>query len=240
MSIAEVLILGLIYLINHQGQLPSKIRVDTMFNIGRKSGSEVKFDLKSVDRGHHQVHYRGVKAQRSPFDYVIYQMIISEIEPDLIIEIGTNFGGNAYCMADLLNNIGKGEVHSIDITDNCPEVVKNHPRIKLFHGGYQNYDLDICQNYDKILVIEDGSHMYEDTFAALNKFHSVVTQNSYFIVEDGIVDQLGSSKMFHGGPCRAINEFLPFHPEYTIDRKWCDFFGKNATNNVNGYLRKQG
>ena len=44
--------------------------------------------------------------------------------------------------------------------------------------------------------------------------------------------------MFKGGPCKAIREFLPKHPEFIVERKWCDFFGKNATNNVNGFLKK--
>lgn len=199
---------------------------------------QVSFNYKTIDKGHHQVHYRSVPAQRSPFDYVIYQMIISEVQPDLIIEIGTNFGGGALYMADLLNNIGKGIVHSIDITDKCPAIVKQHPRIRLFHEGFEQYDTELAKRFEKVLVIEDASHMYEDTLAAINKFCGLVSVGSYLIVEDGIVDKLGASAVFHGGPCKAIREFLPVHTEFTVDRKYCDFFGKNATNNVNGYLKR--
>ncbi|MGC4038021.1 MAG: CmcI family methyltransferase [Chitinophagaceae bacterium] len=202
------------------------------------SDEKIDFNYKTVDKGHHQVTYRGVKAQRSPFDYVIYQMIISEVQPDLIIEIGTNFGGGALYMADLLNNLGKGEVHSIDISDRCPEIVKTHPRIKLYHEGWDKYDLAITQKFEKILVIEDSSHTYENTLAAINLFCNVVSPGSFLIVEDGIVDRLGASKQFHGGPCKAIREFLRDHKDFTVDRFYCDLFGKNATNNVNGYLRK--
>jgi cephalosporin hydroxylase len=198
----------------------------------------IKFNYKTIDKGHHKVHYRGVLAQRSPFDYVIYQMIISEVEPDLIIEIGTNFGGGALYMADILNNIGHGEVHSIDIIEKCPEVVKRHPRIRLFHEGFEKYDLELTKPFKKIMVIEDASHIYEDTFSAMKRFRGVVTKNSYLIVEDGIVDKLGGSSLFNGGPCKAIREFLPQNPDFIVDRKWCDFFGKNATNNVNGFLKR--
>ena len=104
--------------------------------------------------------------------------------------------------------------------------------------GFENYDIEIVKSYGKILVIEDASHMYEDTLSAMNKFCDVVTENSYLIVEDGIVDKLGVSKDFNGGPCKAIRIFLPQHPEFIVDRKWCDFFGKIATNIVNGYLKK--
>ena len=190
---------------------------------------KVDFDYKTIDKGHHKVQYRGVQAQRSPFDYVIYQMIISEVQPDLIIEIGTNFGGGALYMADILNNLGNGKVHSIDITDKCSAIVKNHPRVELFHEGFEKYDLALTKHYGKILVIEDASHTYEGTLAAINKFCHLVAKDSYLIVEDGIVDKLGVSKEFNGGPCKAIREFLPNHPEFVVDRKWCDFFGKNAT-----------
>ena len=42
-------------------------------------------------------------------------MIICEVKPDLVIEIGTNIGGGALYIADLLDSLGKGIVHTIDI-----------------------------------------------------------------------------------------------------------------------------
>jgi len=108
----------------------------------------------------------------------------------------------------------------------------------LFHEGYENYNFDLAKGFDKILVIEDASHIYEPTLDAMEKFAGLVSVGSYLIVEDGVVDKLGGSKVFNGGPCKAIREFLPLHSEFVVERKWCDFFGKNATNNVNGYLKK--
>mgnify|MGYP000515827803 FL=1 len=63
---------------------------------------QVSFDSKSIYYGHQKVKYKGVIAQRCPFDYVIIQMIVSEVKPDLIIEIGTNEGGGALYLSDLL------------------------------------------------------------------------------------------------------------------------------------------
>jgi len=200
--------------------------------------NSIKFDVKSICDGHHNVYYRGVKYIRCPFDYIIYQMILNEIKPDLIIEIGTNAGGGALYMADILDKIGHGEVHTIDIVDMVnSEFVKNHPRIKRFLGGYQSYDIKMAESFDTILVIDDGSHTYEDVKASLEKFKNIPTKESYFIVEDGVIDELGYPG-YNGGPLRAIEEFINNNQEYIIDRKWCDFFGKNATFNVNGYLKK--
>ena len=208
-----------------------------MFNF-TPSAEIVKYNYKTIDAGHNKVKYRGIDTQRSPFDYIIYQMILSELKPDLIIEVGTRHGGGALYLADLMNNIGKGVVHSVDITDQCPEMVKTHPRIKLFHDGWQSYDISLARQYDNVLVIDDASHVYEDTLYAINKFSKIVTPGSYLIVEDGIIDKLGLSRQYNGGPCRAIREFLRSNPNFVVEQNWCNFFGKNATNNVNGYLKK--
>ena len=199
----------------------------------------LKFDVNTLYDGHHRITYRGVKAIKCPFDYVIYQMLIFDLKPDLIIEIGTNKGGTALYFADLLDIVGKGMVHTIDILkDYSDESLKKHPRIKLFEEGYQGYDPELAKGYQTVMIIEDGSHTYEDTLGAIQKFSSYVTLNSYLIVEDGIISELKMDKKFNGGPLRAIDEFLGKHDEYVIDRSWTDLFGKNATFNVNGYLKK--
>ena len=197
------------------------------------------FKLSEIDAGHHMVTYKGIPAIKCPFDYLIYQMIIWEIKPDLILEIGTNKGGSALYLADLLELNGKGVVHTIDLPENKEsEVLQSHPRIKVFKNGFINYDTTGLSQFPVVLIIEDGSHFYEDTFTALNKFSPFVTKGSYFIIEDGIVNELGRKKEFNGGPQKAIKEFLKTNSDYIIDRKWCDFFGENVTFNVNGYLKR--
>lgn len=170
----------------------------------------------------------------------MYQMIISRIQPDLIIEIGTQSGGSALYLADLLNNIGKGEIHTINIKDETGGnlLVANHPRIKTFTEGYEGYDLNLTLNFENIMVIEDGSHTYRDVLGALRKFKNIVSTNSYFIIEDGIVSELGYEDGFEGGPVRAIDEFLLENNNFVIDSEWCDFYGQSATFNTNGFLKK--
>lgn len=196
------------------------------------------FNLRSIYAGHFNVTYRGIKAIRCPFDYVLYQMIISEVKPDLIIEIGTLHGGGALYMADLLNTLGSGIIHTIDIVSINDKTVLSHPRIKLFSDGWENYDLKETKGFSKILVIEDGMHTYEHSIGAMKKFALIVSIGSYLIVEDGIIDEFGNRKKYNGGPVRAIYEFLKDNHNFEIDRKWCDFFGKNATFNVDGYLKR--
>ena len=197
------------------------------------------FSLKGIDVGHHNVTYKGIPAIKCPFDYVLYQMIVWETKPDLIIEIGTNKGGSTLYLADLLELNNKGEIHTIDLPDNEENsLLHNHPRIRLFKKGFKNYDLSPLTNFSSILVIEDGSHIYEDTLEALQIFSPFVSKNSYFIVEDGIITELGLKKRYNGGPQKAIAEFLKTDVHFQIDRKWCDFFGQSSTFNINGYLKR--
>ena len=124
---------------------------------------EMFFDINTISKGHHNVTYRGIKTIKCPFDYVIYQMMIFDLKPDLIIEVGTNHGGSALYMADMLDLIGKGEIHTIDIKEyEMNSLVLNHPRIKRFLGGYSNYDINLTNGFKNIMVIDDGSHTYED------------------------------------------------------------------------------
>jgi cephalosporin hydroxylase len=191
--------------------------------------------------GHFGVQYRGVNYVKCPFDYVTYQMLINEVRPDLIIEIGTAYGGGALYMADILNNLNNGIVHTIDIVQNSyDELVSNHPRIKTFFDGYQGYDINNTIGFKNILVIDDGSHVYEDVKLAFNKFNKIVSVGSYYIIEDGILDNLDISTNFNGGPNRAVKEILEETSDYKIDRNWCDFFGENTTFNPNGFLKKVG
>jgi cephalosporin hydroxylase len=204
---------------------------------GSKKKQQESFSLDGIYHGHLKMTYRGVRCIKCPFDYVLYQMIIDEIKPDMIIEIGTHHGGSAYYLGDLLNIIGHGVIHSIDIEDRVPEIVKQHPRIKLFFDGWENYDLSLVKG-ERILVIEDSSHEYKNTLGAINRFCHLVTPGSYLIVEDGIIEDLNMTEEYFGGPVKAIKEFLPQHPEFILDEKWHDFFGKAATFNTMGYLKR--
>jgi len=223
-------------------------------------------DLKKVFNGIGRSLYRGVTIQKFPFDYVMYQMIIHEVRPDLIIEIGTMHGGSALYLADLLEimKIDGGEVHTIDLINpkerkdrediindygldpneeiDYPEIIDAHPRIKTFNGGYKNYDLTNCKGFKKILVIDDGSHIREEVLEVMDKFKKLIGVGSYLIIEDGnaldVSVQPELVNRYNGGPLMAIHKFLSENDEFRIDFRWCDMFGINATFNTYGYLKK--
>jgi cephalosporin hydroxylase len=201
--------------------------------------NSVKFDAKTIHRGHHKTTYKNIPLIKCPFDYLIYHMILWEVKPDYIIEIGTNIGGSALYFSDILDQIGKGVIHTIDIEDKVHPDVKLKKNIEFYFDGFENYRIDELLFKGKtVIVIDDGSHTYPHVIAALNKFKDVVSVNSYFIVEDGILDKLKLPLDYKGGPNKAIKEFIAVNRNYVIDRKYCDLYGINATFNTNGYLKK--
>lgn len=113
-----------------------------------KMNNEFELNLQKIVDGHHKVTYRGIKMIKNPFDYLIYQMIINEVKPDLIIEIGTNHGGSSLYMSDMLDLTGKGEIHTIDVTKyHMDSLILDNKRIKRFTGGFQSYDLKNAEGF---------------------------------------------------------------------------------------------
>ena len=72
-------------------------------------------------------YWQGVQTAKCPLDLWIFQEIITETEPDLIIETGTHQGGSALFLASICDLLGKGEILTIDTIER-PERPR-HPRI---------------------------------------------------------------------------------------------------------------
>ncbi|CAN1210487.1 hypothetical protein TUMEXPCC7403_09845 [Tumidithrix helvetica PCC 7403] len=198
--------------------------------------------LNTVQSACFKYAYRGIPMQKNPFDFTLYPLLLWEVKPKTIIEIGSCSGGSAVWFADLLETYGiDAHIYSIDINQ-VTDVA--HPHVT-FLGCDQNHlesllTHEFMQSLPRpLLVVEDGAHFYETTLAVLNFFHPYLQKGEYIVVEDGIISDLGADSAYRGGPCLALREFLSAHlSEYVIDRKYCDFFGQNVTWNINGYLRK--
>jgi cephalosporin hydroxylase len=198
--------------------------------------------LHAIQHASHYYQWKGVPMWKNPFDFALYWMLVWKVKPKTIIEIGSKHGGSALWLADMLTLYGiDGRIVSVDI---APVTNISDPRISFLEGDVA--DLGKSLTADLLaslpgpwLVIEDSSHLYEHSLAALNFFHSRLKRGDYLIVEDGIVEALGMADQFNGGPSRAVNEFFSQHPDdYEMVTAMCDFFGKNVTWNPNGYWRK--
>src|SRR5262245_27601168 len=75
----------------------------------------------------------GHRALKCPFDLWIYQEILYEVQPELIIETGTYLGGSALFLASICDLLGHGEVVTIDADRR--EGLPRHPRITYLTGS---------------------------------------------------------------------------------------------------------
>jgi len=174
------------------------------------------------DRIMNQTTYFGVRALQSPTDYWVYQEIIFETRPDVIIEIGNASGGSALALAHICDLLDHGRLIGLDLSHaGIPERVKRHPRITLIEG-------DACESFgqvarlisgdERVLVIEDSSHTYENTLNVLRRYSGLVKKGDYFIVEDGICHH-GLPIGPKPGPFEAVETFVNENSEFELDRK---------------------
>jgi predicted O-linked N-acetylglucosamine transferase (SPINDLY family)/cephalosporin hydroxylase/glycosyltransferase involved in cell wall biosynthesis len=198
--------------------------------------------LQSIQKGSHYYSYRGISMIKNPFDFALYPLLIWNLKPQTIIEIGSKNGGSAVWFGDLMNNFDlNGHIFSIDIVK-----VKDiqHKRVTFMEGNGRKLDSTLSSDWINqlprpLLIIEDADHTYETSSAVLKFFHSYLQMGDYIIIEDGIISDLTQDKNHNSGPHRALKEFLSQHQgDYEIDENYCDFFGYNLTWCTNGFLKK--
>jgi cephalosporin hydroxylase len=198
--------------------------------------------LVSVQQGTMQYRYRGVPMLKNPFDLAIYPLLLAHARPRSLIEIGSHRGGSAIWFADVAANLGLPlHVHSIDRT-----VVNDvaHSAVTFLEGDARDLgriltDDVIAALPRPLLVVEDADHHFDTCLAVLSFFDLRLFPGEYIVIEDGILLDMLAADGYAGGPARAIAAFLAGSGgRYAIDRAFCDYFGRNVTWNVDGYLRR--
>jgi len=63
---------------------------------------------EGAGRVHHRTKWMGVPCLKTPLDLWIYQEILFEVRPDLVVETGTHMGGSALFLAHMLELLGRG------------------------------------------------------------------------------------------------------------------------------------
>jgi len=180
----------------------------------------------------------GVENLKCPFDLWIYQEILHEIRPDLVIETGTARGGSALFLATMLDLLGSGALVSIDIVRR-PEW-PTHPRITYVTGSSTSQSvLDEVKarvgRAARVMVILDSDHKKDHVLDELRLYSPLVTRDSYLIVEDTNINGHPVFPGFGPGPTEAVDEFLAGNTTFQRDRSRERFF---VTFNPGGYLRR--
>jgi cephalosporin hydroxylase len=207
------------------------------------SHSDIDYELlMKIQQGTMAYSYRGVQLQKNPFDLALYSMLLDQTRPRTLIEIGSYQGGSALWFADQASVRGLGlEVLSIDLQ--VPATAAG-PSVNFLQGDARELGKvlpPVLMNAvaRPLMVVEDSSHLSGTTVAVLEFFDRWLRSGEYIVIEDGNLSDMRVAHLYDGGPLRAIEAFLEKRADhYEVDRGLCDYFGRNVTWNVDGYLRR--
>ena len=203
-------------------------------------------DRAAVSRAHDVLYvsdawteatWLGAQALKNPLDLWVYQEIMAETRPELVVETGTYRGGSASFLASMCDLLGSGEVVSIDVEpvrDDYPA----HPRIT-YLGGRSSTDPEVVSTVreraagKRTLVVLDSDHSQAHVEAELAVYAELVPVGCYVVVEDSNIGQIRKDLL--PGPLEAIQTFLARTDAFEIDRRREKFL---ITFNPSGYLRR--
>jgi len=162
--------------------------------------------------------WRGVSCFKASYDLAIYAMLVNELRPGTIIELGAGAGGSGLFFADLCAAAGlTTDVISIDTT--AVEVAD--PRVTFVQADCIAWlaaaAADKRDFRRPCLVIED---FHGDLGPVFRSLDVILTPADYLVVEDSYPKQSGIAAAIAGR-------------RYLIDSKYTDFFGINCTSAVN-------
>jgi cephalosporin hydroxylase len=202
----------------------------------------------AVTNEFHKVYYPffsdtrwlGVAAQKCPFDLFVYQELIFELRPDLIIECGTFDGGSAVFLASICELAGHGGVVTIDLQANPAR--PPCPRVTYWQGDSLSADVlkrleDLVAGKQTVMVILDDDHSRDHVLQELRTYSRFVTPGSYLIVEDTNINGHPVNPDFGPGPMEALDLFMGETAEFEIDRSREKFL---VSFNPRGFLKKRG
>lgn len=188
-----------------------------------------------------KVTWMGLPAWKNVLDAWVYQEIVHEVRPEIIIEIGNARGGSTLYLANLLDLVGRGEVIGVDIDHS--KFQARHPRIATVTGD--SLAPETLARVEELargrqgLVIHDGDHSYEHVLGDLKAYAKFVQVGGYFVVEDTIIDlfKAGDGLGSVNGPLGAVEQFVREDPRFQVDDRREAFV---LTFNPRGYLRRVG
>ena len=202
--------------------------------------------LKSYHAGVMGYTYKGVSCLKSPMDLAIYMLMIHDLRPAAIIEIGSFHGGAALFYEDLCQNYGLSTriitVDNRSLGANAEQPLES--QVEFVQADAEKLEESkLHQILDTLpkpwLVIEDSAHTYGVCLAVMTYFADRMESGEHLIIEDGVIEDQGGNWRYDGGPNRAVHKFLTKRPGvFGIATEYNDFFGVNASFNPNGYLKK--
>ncbi len=188
-----------------------------------------------------EVYWLGKQVVKCPMDLWVYQEIIWETKPDLLIETGTSGAGSAFFFASIMDQLGRGHILTVD-TVTYPHLCHPHPRITYLVGDSVSAEMianirgrvkDYGPNA-RIMLSLDSLHTYEHVMAELAAYADLTSPGCYCVIEDTgfAFDDAGGDPAWCS---RAAAEFVAARPEFKTDLSRERHL---LTSNHRGWLRR--
>lgn len=186
-----------------------------------------------------RTYWRGVPVLKCPLDLWVYQEILTETRPDLIVETGTFGGGSAYYLANVCDLIGKGTIVTIDVDPQ--QGLPEHDRVTYVTGSSVDEEIvaDLrrrAEGTQSVMVILDSDHRRDHVLRELELYSPLVTRGCYLIVEDTNINGHPVAPRFGPGPLEALTDFLAGNDDFEVDASREKLL---LTFNPSGYLRRR-
>tara|TARA_B110000037_G_C17127266_1_gene508763 strand:+ start:1600 stop:2316 length:717 start_codon:yes stop_codon:yes gene_type:complete len=196
----------------------------------------------------------GIPSIQFPSDLMVFQEVIYNYKPDVIIETGVAHGGSLIFYSSIMSLIKKKfKVFGIDIK------IKKKNRIKISkHPLAQNIELIEKSSTDeslkvffdkkiknsKVLIFLDSNHSHEHVLNEIKLYSKYIKKNGYLVVMDTTTEFvkkkfINKGRNFGKGnsPFTAVKEFLKTDKSFIIDKYYED--KSFITSCFSGFLRKR-
>jgi cephalosporin hydroxylase len=175
---------------------------------------------------------------KCPLDLWIYQEIINETLPTIIVETGTAHGGSALFLASMCDLLGSGRIVTVDVSEQPQK--PQHDRISYISNSSTSEETisqlkSLIKTDDKVMVILDSDHRATHVSRELELYSPLVSVGCYLIVEDTNINGHPVFPEFGPGPMEAVERFLESNRSFAPDETREKFF---LTFNPRGYLKR--
>lgn len=197
------------------------------------------YDANLFGKTWRETYWMGARVAKCPLDLWLYQEIIHDRRPDVIVECGTLYGGSTGYLASLCDLVDNGRIISIDVRERPGR--PKHARISYLIGSSTSENViekvrGSIEEGESVMVILDSDHRRDHVLDELRIYKDIATSGQYIIVEDTNLNGHPVAPEFGPGPMEAVEDFLAENDQFESDKEMEKFY---LTFNPRGYLRKR-
>jgi cephalosporin hydroxylase len=172
----------------------------------------------AIDRKEDSQNWCGHSLRKLPADCFAMQKLLCWCRPQVVVELGSQYGGSALFFASFARKAGIEAIVSVDVVD----LPKPQIPIATFLTGDSSAP-EVAAKVRALVgnrtcsVVVDSNHHAEHVDKELELYAPLVSPGQALIMEDTLVDVLNFKKFRQGGgPLASIRKYMPGHPDLEL------------------------